>query len=388
MKTAIAKAQLAEAANAVKGLVAKDRLSAFSNVRVDASGRLSVTGSNGDVQVEWRMDGDIAEHGAATVPGAAFAAFVGALPDGDVKIERAEARRSDRIVMEGGGVVFRLAAGEAADFPVMKGPGKDGAAPRTLRIGAGLFHEMLRKVMYAAATDGTRAVLNGVNIVLGGGMLEMTATDGRRLAHVEKDLAAEAARSDTGGGANREAARSDTGFNITLPTKTVKTLYALLEGMDGGDVDVLADDAAVRIVGGEWALTAKVLADKYPNWRQVVPEMPQHKAELKREAFLEAMGRAALASDETSGVKITIVNGRATFEARNDITAAKTDMPVEDMDNVKGEFRVNPRLMKDALEAIDEDDFTLHFDEGDGKPIKLTCALPWVAVVMPYRKEG
>ena len=104
--------------------------------------------------------------------------------------------------------------------------------------------------------------------------------------------------------------------------------------------------------------------------------------------FLEAMGRAALASDESSGVKITLANGRATFEAKNDITAAKTEMPVADMDDVKCEFRMNPRLMKDALEVIDDDEFTLHTDCGNGTPVKLTCALPWVAVVMPYRKEG
>ena len=57
-------------------------------------------------------------------------------------------------------------------------------------------------------------------------------------------------------------------------------------------------------------------------------------------------------------------------------------------EGVKGEFRVNPRLMKDALEAIDEDQFTLHTDGAEGTAIKITCSLPWVAVVMPYRKEG
>ena len=148
--------------------------------------------------------------------------------------------------------------------------------------------------------------------------------------------------------------------------------------------------ASVRIVGDKWGMTAKVLAEAYPNWHKVVPEDKKdtHLIRMKRMMFLEAMGRAALASDETSGVKITIVNGRATFEARNDITAAKTDMPVEDMDNVKCEFRVNPRLMKDALEVIDDDEFILHTDCGNSTPFKLTCTVPWVAVIMPYRKEG
>lgn len=373
MKATISRWQLAEAAQVVKGLVAKDGLSVFSRVRLDASGSLSVTGSNGDVQVEWQMVGWIGTQGTVTVPGAAFAAFVGALPDDDVEIsaEGTSAVKS-KVKLSCKDVVFKLAAGEAADFPVMAGPKSKASA--AFSIGADMLREMLRKVRFAVSTDGTRPVLAGVNIDLKDGMLGMTATDGRRLAHVEKEGAADAAQP---------------GMNITLPTKTVTILYGLLDRMAAGTVDVLIDDAAVRVIGDKWAMTAKVLADKYPNWRQVVPDGQPHSAVLGRDAFLEAMGRAALASGETSGVKITLKNTSAVFEARNDMTAASASMAACKMDEgVKYEFHVNPRLMKDALEAIDEDDFTLHFDEGDGKPIKLTCSLPWVAVVMPYRKEG
>ena len=121
MNVAITRALLAEAAQAVKGLVSKDGLSAFSKIRLDASGCLSVTGSNGDVQVEWRLeDGEIENMGTVTVPGAAFASFVGAMPEGVVEIEREPLKSLVRL--SGSGVKFRLAAGEAADFPMMAGP--------------------------------------------------------------------------------------------------------------------------------------------------------------------------------------------------------------------------------------------------------------------------
>lgn len=366
MKTTITRAQLAEAAQAVKGLVAKDALNPFSRVRLDAAGCLSVTGSDGNVQVEWRTEGQTLISGTATVPGISFASFVGAMPDGMVEMSLA----NHRLTIKSGGVVFRLAAGEAIDFPMMAGP-KD-EAKAALHIDAVLFREMLRKVKFAVSTDATRKSLEGVNIDLKDGKLGMTATDGRRLAHVERINVTDKAM---------------LGMNITLPTKTVAILYWLLERMSEGDVYMVFDGSA-RIVGDKWCMTAKVLAEAYPNWHKVVPEGLPHLIRMKRMMFLEAMGRAALASDETSGVKITIVNGRATFEARNDITDAKTDMPVEDMDNVKCEFRVNPRLMKDALEVIDDDEFILHTDCGNSTPFKLTCTVPWVAVIMPYRKEG
>ena len=370
MRTTITRAALAEAAQAVKGLVAKDRLSAFSKVRLDASGCLSVTGSNGDVQVEWRLDGEVAERGTATVPGAAWAAFVAALPEGKVEIDD---KAGTKVKMACSGVVFKLAAGEAADFPVMAGPKDDPA----LEINAVLLREMLRKTRFAVSTDGTRKSLTGVNVSLKDGLLGMTATDGRRLAHVEHDLA-------------EHSSAIKSGFNVTLPIKAVGALYGLLEKTEDDElVAVASDGKSVRIVGGTWCLTAKLLEEIYPNWQKVVPEKQQHRVVLERGKFLEAMGRAALASDETSGVKITLKHGCVLFEARNDLTAANASLAANKMDeDVKGEFAVNPRLLKDALESIDEDDFTLHFDDAGKKPIRLTCSLPWVAVVMPLQKMG
>ena len=377
MKTTITRAALAEAAQAVKGLVAKDGLSPFSRIRLDASGCLSVTGSNGDVQVEWRLDGDVTDRGTVTVPGAAFAAFVAAMPEGTVEIsaEHSSAVKS-RVTMEGDGVRFKLAAGEAADFYVMLGPNKAAA----LEINVILLREMLRKVRFAVSTDLTRKSLTGVNVALKGGLLGMTATDGCRLAHVEQDLARQAEHSSA----------FKASFNVTLPIKAVGALYGLLEKTADDDlVAIAADGKSVRFVGGTWCLTAKVLEEIYPNWQKVVPGELPHSAVLDRGKFLEAMGRAALADDGTSGVKITLRNTSVAFEAKNDITAANAGMAACKMENgVKGEFRVDPRLLKDALESIDEDDFTLHFDDDGKKPIKLTCSLPWVAVVMPLQKMG
>lgn len=369
MKVTIIKAQLNEATQAIKGLVAKDVPSAFSKVRLDASGCLSVTGSNGETQLEWRLDGDIKDGGTVTVPGLAFAAFVSAIPEGVVEIDGESGKKAK---IECGGCVYRLSAGEAAEFPVMAGPKAEMRA--TLHIPATTLREMMRKVKFAVSIDITRRSICGVNIDLKDGMLSMTAIDGRRLAHIEYSDAADKAM---------------LGMNVTLPAKTISLLYGLLDKMDSEDVDVLFDGSAMRFVTGKWAVTAKVLADTYPNWRQVVPENPPHAAELKREVFLEALGRVALASDEARGVKIVLSNGRVTFDARNDLSTAKIEIADCVMeDGVKGEFNVNPRLMKDALDAIDENDFSLHFDDANGSALKLTCSLPWVAVVMPYRKEG
>lgn len=372
MKATMDVARLAEAAKAVRGLV-RGAPGAFGQVRLDATGCLSVTGSDGDVQVEWRIaDAEVGSPGAATVPGAAFAAFVGALPDGRATVD---GKAGARIWLSGPATQFRLAAGDAAGFPVMAGPA-DGDGAR-LAIGADDLRDMLRKVRFAAAGDGaSRPVLAGVNVALEDGILGMTATDGRALAHVDHDAA------DAGAGAS---------FDVTLPPKAVAALDGLLAGMAGrecGDVDCHFAAGAVRFVGDTWALTAKVLADAYPNWRRVIPARPPHHAYISREEFLDALGRAALAATDELGVKVTLERGCATFEAGGELSDAKIAMHgCEIADGAKCAFRANPRLLRETLEAIGDEYFTLGFDGVDGTPLVFRCASPWVAVVMPYRKK-
>ena len=47
--------------------------------------------------------------------------------------------------------------------------------------------------------------------------------------------------------------------------------------------------------------------------------------------------------------------------------------------------RIFDALLKDALDVIDDDDFTLSFREDAGGPILLKCSIPWLAVTMPLR---
>ena len=370
MKTTITRAQLAEAAQAVKGLVAKDGLSAFSKVRLDVAGaNVSLTGSNGDVQVEYRLSGETSENGTLALPGNLLGRFVDAMPAGIVEIH-GEAGKKAKISGDAG-ITFRLAAADVLDYPVMAGP-KPGCG--SIDLEAALLKEMLRKVRFAADVDGSgRPHLCGVNVKLAGKKLEMTATDGRRLAHVERDLGA-------GGEKGPE-------FDIILANKAVNLLFGLLA--DGEYITIHADSSAVRFTADKWIITTRVVDGKYPEWHRVVPKETEHTAKIDRESFLVALGRAALATGGNNAVKVTMKDGLAKFEARNDLAQASAEVILcQIADGAKATFLFNYKLLKDALEAIDDDEFTLAFQgEGSGAVV-LKCSIPWTAVIMPMRVEN
>lgn len=368
MKTEITKAQLAVANGAVKGLVSKDGASPFSRVRLDVVGpNVSLTGSNGDMQIEYRVEGETSADGTLAIPGGLLGRFVDAMPAGAVEID---GEAGKKVKISGGeGVTFRLAAADALDYPVMAGP-KSGCAKFDLLQST--LKEMLRKVKFATATDGdSRPHLCGVNVKMNDWNLEMTATDGRQLAHVEKE--------------GTPDAKNNPSFDIILANKTVNELFGLLD--DGEEtVSIQADEKAVRITANSWNMTAKLVDGKYPAWNNVVPKDANHTAKIGRTAFLEALGRAALAAGDNNAVKVSLKDGLATFEAKGDLAAAKTETSQCSIENGgKTAFHINPKLLKDALDVIDDDDFTLSFREDAGGPILLKCSIPWLAVTMPLR---
>jgi len=370
MKTTVVKQAFADANAAMKSVVGKDALSVFSRVRLDVAGdNVSLTGTDGDRQLEWRIKGESQIHGTIAVPGLRLAAFASAMPDGQVEITSIG---EERLELAGGeGVFFRLSAFDADSYPVMAGP----KSAEAVSLPAVTFRELLRKVKFAAAQKEVRALLNGVNICKQDGMLQMTATDGRRLAHVEYDI-------------TRDSDLPD--FDVTLPNNTVNMLFALLARDDDENVDFTSDGKAMRIVCGKWCLTAKLVEGAYPAWRRVVPGDLSHVAIIDRAEFLGALARAALAADpDNPCVKVTVSQGRVAFEARSENAEAKfATTKCKLADDVKEWWRFDPRLLKEALDAIDDDEFQLNFREsekGKTSPVLLKCSAPWLAVVMPLR---
>ena len=364
MKTQLTKERLMEAMDALKGLAAKDALSPFSRILVDATGggNVSLSASDGNVLVTFRtVDVETEVPGCAALPGILFSTFAGAMPEGVVTLD---GEGGKKVKIEGGAVKYAIATGEAADFPVMKGPETESR----IYIQVATLREMLRKVKFAASVDETRKALCGVNIAMKANKLEMTATDGRRLGHVEHDWMGD-----------------DMAF--TLPNKMVGILWRLLAKEVNGEILVKSDGKAASFTGGKWNLTTKLPEDMYPNWRRVVPEATAHKAEIDRKAFVEDLKRVALAMGEADvdGVKTTIKPGCLTLEARNTLASGKIESAAcRVADDAKVTLHINPWYLIQALEVVDEDEITMEWNDAES-PIVLKCMVPWVAVVMPLR---
>lgn len=364
MKTKVLQSALAEANKIIQPIISRDALSKFNKVRFDVVGpNVTLCGTNGAIQIVCRFTGETEKDGILTLPGTYFNRFVSALPQGDVKIEQTSKSKVKLIGCEN--VNYSLSAGEAEDFAMMKT--LDSGDKVEFDFSAATLREMLRKVMFAMSKDETRPMLISVFFEGKDGKVQMTATDGRRMAHVEKEV------------------EFTEKFALVIPAETVKIIFSLLAKEDDADIGIAVGAERISFTAASWQVTSTVVAGKYPAWRRVVPESVSHKAKLNRNTFIEGLERAALAADlgTMRVVEVRLENGKVTFAAKNEITSARVEIPncvIED-GAVKA-FKVDPQLVIDALKAIDDDSFTLEFND-DESPIVLKCSIPWLAVVMP-----
>jgi DNA polymerase-3 subunit beta len=231
----------------------------------------------------------------------------------------------------------------------------------------GVFKEMLRKTAYAASTDETRYVLNGVFLSFRDAKLTMVATDGRRLSLVEHEVEFPA------------EAEAD----MILPSKAVSELVHTLN--DEGELKIYAKENQVMFQFGNAFVTSKLIDGTYPNYRQVIPAQCEERIAVDRESLLTALKRVALLITEKSGAT------KLSFGKNNLVITLNTPEVGEVRETVPIKYTgkevavaFNPEFMMAPLRNLESDEVYLELTD-ELSPGVIKCDIPFLYVLMPMR---
>jgi DNA polymerase-3 subunit beta len=253
---------------------------------------------------------------------------------------------------------------DSAEFPMPE----DLVAENEFGLDRSDFGKSLRKIAYAVSTDQTRYVLNGILLSLHEGNFTAVATDGRRLALVEKNL---------------EGSANTVDKEVILPIKVVNELQRTLEG--DGEVIIKLTDSQASFTIDKTVIVTKLLEGNYPNYRQVIPAEFSSNVDIPREAFQQVLNRVAIVLNEAgSKVKFKLTENNLTLSASS--SESEADEPLEV--NFQGDeldISFNPAYLRDPLRNLECDDVTLRFNDGF-KPIVLLGDEGFLCVIMPMRK--
>lgn len=204
------------------------------------------------------------------------------------------------IELHAGRSKFKVVTMDAKDFPVVPLAGDAGA--KSFTIAASILREMIDRTIFAVSTDETRFNLSGVYTEsTQKGTLRMVATDGHRLALIEREL---------------PAAKLPKGS--ILPRKGVAEIRKLLDEIGDGDVTVSVGEKDFRLHSNAVSFFMRLIEGEFPDYRQVVPAAPRLRSLVNRDDLLSALRRISLlASERSHGVRLHFDRDRVEVSASN-----------------------------------------------------------------------
>lgn len=345
MRFQIQREPLLRPLQAVVGVVEKRQtLPVLANLLVAVSpGRVSFTGTDLQLEMVASAEAETEGEGEITIPARKFFDIVKALPDGaSIRCEQ----QGDRVTVRAGRSRFVLATLPASEFPVVEA--KESAD--RLTVPQAVLKELIDRVSFAMAVQDVRFYLNGMLFDLRGSLLRAVATDGHRLALCEAEI-------------EREADSADR--QILLPRKAVNELQRLLETVDDA-VELELGRSHVRIRRPDLVFTSNLIDGRFPDYDAVMPIGADKEVRVAREDLREALGRAAILSNEKyRGVRVEVAPGQIRIVAHNaEQEEAVEELPAESSaDGLQISFNVTYVL--DALAALRSGTAQLRLRDGN-----------------------
>jgi DNA polymerase-3 subunit beta len=306
-------------------------------------------------------------HGTITLPAKRLYEIVRALPDKEIKFKRGEA---NWVTVTCGSSRFRIAGLPQDDFPALPE-----AKTAVGKIPANILAKLITRTIFAISTEDSKYTLSGALLILKPGGITMVATDGHRLAHIEKSETLEDVSEE---------------IKVLVPRKAMGELVRMIsESPDTEHIGFSRDDNHLFFDMGKRLLISRLLTGQFPNYEAVLPRNNDRIVTVNREEIASAIKRVAILSDERSrSVKLSLGNGSL------EITASHTDLgeahETLEIDYEKESLQVgfNYQYLLDFLTTADEPDVSLEFKDSESAA-QLRAQPPsdynYRYVVMPMR---
>ncbi len=253
-------------------------------------GRIKLAATNLDIALSCWIGGQIDEEGSVTVPARLLTDFVNSLPAEKIAMTLAPRSRQVKLVCARNEAT--IGGMDADDFPPI--PSVEGDS---LEIDARTLREAISQVVFSAATDDSRPVLTGVDLVVEGNKLTLVASDGFRLAVRHLDLK------------KKVSERQE----VIVPSKALAELNRLLQDQED-PVQMTFNAAKTQVLFRlkDVEMVAQLIQGTFPDYSRLIPKEWGSRAVVEVRDFLQETKIASIFARDGSGIV------RVTFEAGAD----------------------------------------------------------------------
>ncbi|MBI2070598.1 MAG: DNA polymerase III subunit beta [Elusimicrobia bacterium] len=339
--------------------------------------KLWITSTDLEMSVRSSLNAVIEEEGSITLPAKKLGEILHELPMNGSQIDVVfELKENNRVQVLGSHSRFQIAGIPRDDYPALP----DFDEKKAVAFPPKILMDMIKKTVFAASTDETRYVLNGVLFILAKGKINLVATDGRRLA-----------------AAGAEGLPAGVEFKAIVPAKALsevgRIIAHLQEELPPDEkvfVEISENKAGFKF--GETTLFSRLIDGNFPGWEQVIPRRSSIVARINREAFAAVTKRASLCITDRVGTcryRFTKAACQVTSKTLGHYEFEE-DIPVLSFQGEEGfEISFNPHHVIDFLKSVDGDVFEVSMTTAVNPALFSTPEAPgYTYVVMPTRVQN
>jgi DNA polymerase-3 subunit beta len=306
MEITVSKFELLRELTATQGVVErKTTIPILSNYLFEVAGdKLSLTATDLDLSLRTSCNAKVKKEGACTIPARKLYDYVKLLPDADITIRLLENHWVSIRCGRSNTKMVGMARSNFPGLPVFPSAG-------VIKIPAAVLRSMIAKTGFAIASEESRYTLNGALMVLKPESITMVATDGHRLAHVERT------------GEKFEGVSGE--MKTLIPKKAMDELKSLLDS-EAETIDFAKDESTLFFRVGPRLLTSRQLTGQFPNYEAVLPKDVSKSITLQGEELGAAIARVAQFADERSrAVRLRLEKGELKLSASSTETGESED---------------------------------------------------------------
>jgi DNA polymerase III subunit beta len=345
MKISVLQQDLFPALQAVSRSVGNKNLPVLANVLLKTKdGKLELSATNLEIGIIKKINVEVLEEGAITVPARTFLEVVQPLSGSKLELE-AIGDQLKIITKNFSGSLNGIAASEFPQIPV--------SSEQSVLVSAELLKNCLPEITFAAASDEGRPVLTGILTEIKKERLELVATDGFRLAHKTSQI-------EGSDGLN---------FRSLIPRRTFEEIVRLI-GEDLADskdekIELATSENQNQMVFtiGQTTLSSRLIEGQFPTWEKIIPSTFVTRVVVDKGEMIKAVKLASVfaRSSESNIIRVETQKNKLKFTSEaKQLGAQESEVEAQ----VEGEELViafNSKFLLDALTAAPSSQLSIEF---------------------------
>jgi DNA polymerase-3 subunit beta len=345
MEFSVSKSDLVRELGLTQGVVErKTTIPILSNILVETDhDQVWLTATDLELGIRCACPARIKKEGAGTIPARRLLEYVRLLPDADVQVKVAENQWASFVC---GRSRTRIAGMSRESFPELPS-----MPEKIAEIPVSVLSQMIGKTIFAISTEESRFTLNGALLILRDSGLVMVATDGHRLALVERHL---------------DLSGLETSYRALLPKKAMSEIQKLASEDPSKQVEFSGNENHLFFRIDKRLLLSRKLTGNFPDYERVLPKEHPQSIVIQREEMKGSIERVAQFADERSkSIRLKFVSGELkVYSSISETGESEESIPIE-YNGPAIEIGFNAIYLLEFLRAVDQSEIELLFKDGN-----------------------